>query len=86
MKKVIETVFSGYLNDQFQEFMPPYGTSKSEDDFHKLWNNMTKNLPAEESKKYSDLRNDCEYEITRREFINAFRLGFMLGAEVFSNE
>ncbi|MGN1480732.1 hypothetical protein [Porcipelethomonas sp.] len=86
MKKVMDAMLSGYLNDQFEEIMPKYSITKTENEFNELWESMIKDLPDEVSKKYSDLRVDSDYENVKREFTNAFRLGFILCAEVFLGE
>ncbi len=86
MKKVIETMFSGYLNDQFAELMPKYIMSSREQEFDKLWDALNKDLPEVNRINNSELKMDLEYEIGKREFHNAFRLGFILCAEVFLGE
>ncbi len=84
--KIIDTIFSGYLNDQFNEFVPEYKMTEKEKNYDKLWSDMTKELSNEERKKYYDLRVDADYERDTITFTDAFKLGLMLGMEVFGNE
>ena len=86
MKKVIDAMFSGYLNDQFEELIPKYAITSAEKEFDALWNSFNDKLPKEERVKNSELKTDSEYEIVKREFQSAFRLGFILCAEVFLGE
>lgn len=86
MKKVIEAMFAGYLNDLFEEIMPKYSATSTEEEYEEVWNSLSTNLPEEKRVEYSDLKNDSKYEIVKREFNNAFRLGFMLCAEAFFGE
>lgn len=86
MKKVIEAVFSGYLNNLFEGIMPKYSAASTEEEYEEVWESFSKDLPEEKRIEYSNLKIDSEYEIVKREFNNAFRLGFMLCAEAFLGE
>lgn len=86
MKKVMEAMFSGYLSDQFEVVIPKYKITPTEKEFDNLWNSINDKLPKEERSKNSELKTNSEYEVIKREFTNAFRLGFILCAEVFLGE
>ncbi len=86
MKKVIDAMFSGYLNDQFEEFMPKYSITSTEEEYDKFLKDMTQSMSNEKKRQFYNLKNDSEYEIIKREFTNAFRLSFILCAEVFLGE
>lgn len=86
MKKIMEAMFSSYLNEQFTEIMPKFKETEAEKEFDSLWNIINSKLSHEERCKNDQLKIDSDYEVGKREFLNAFRLGFILCAEVFLSE
>ena len=87
MKKVLETIFLNYLNDGFEAVTPPKREmSRNAQKFYKLWDKLNADLSTDEQNENYSLMGDADYDSELVVFSNAFRLGFMLCAEVLMNE
>lgn len=86
MKKVIENLFGAYLNNVFNDVVPEYSAGEKRKEFDKLWKKLNANFTVDEQNSNHMIMCDADYESGLSEFYNAFRLGFILCAEVFLSE
>lgn len=86
MDGMIETMYSNYLSGEFKKIVPEYKSGEAENKFDELWENLNNGLPNDECVRNCEIMCDAVYESDKRTFRDAFRLGFLLCAEVFLRE
>lgn len=83
MSKIIDAVYMAYIQNEVEGISPAHPMSKDEEKLDKFLNSV---IPKDRQLEHDLLRIDVNCEHDAREFKNAFRIGFMLCAEVFLNE
>lgn len=83
MEKVIETMYSNYLNGNYNALIPSFNPGNKRKEFDKLWDKLNKNLTTEEQNQNYTVLRDANYETGLFDFTNAFRLGFMFCTEIY---
>lgn len=83
MKKVIEEMYSNYLNDSYNDIIPSFKFGSKRKEFEKLWDKLNKNFTAEEQNQNYTVLRDADYETGLFDFTNAFRLGFLFCTEIY---
>lgn len=83
MKKIIEEMYSNYLNDSYKDIIPSFRLGSKRKEFEKLWDKLNKNLTAEEQNQNYTVLRDANYETGLFDFTNAFRLGFLFCTEIY---
>ena len=83
MKKVIETMYSNYLNDEYSNIVTSFKPGDKKKEFNKLWDKLNKNLTPEEQNQNNLVLRDANYEAGLFDFTNAFRLGFLFCTKIY---
>lgn len=86
MESMIELLFSAYLSNGFDKVVPKYQYGEAEKKFDTLWDKLNSELTNDEKRENGEVLCDATYENDKRTFRDAFRLGFLLCAEVFMHE
>lgn len=81
--KVIEEMYSNYLNGGYSDIVTPFQLGEKRKEFAKLWDKLNKSLTPEEQNQNCIVLRDANYETGLFDFTNAFRLGFMFCTEIY---